>query len=80
VPSLLLKLHFDFCQQVLTTLNFLAYGSYQCGIGQNIHAAISQASVRAITEICDVLNRPEVMNQYIYFPRNFEELHQVRNM
>jgi hypothetical protein len=67
VPNLLLELHFDFRQQVLATLNFRVCRSYQCGIDQNIHTAISQASVsRAVTEICDVLNGSEVMNHYMF--------------
>ncbi|KAJ8917020.1 hypothetical protein NQ315_012938 [Exocentrus adspersus] len=65
---------------VLTALNFYGYGSYQLNVGQNMNTAISQPSVsRAICEVTDVLNRPEIFNRYVHFPRNMNELNQLRN-
>lgn len=67
-------------QQVLTAMRFYASGSYQLDIGHNINNAVSQASVsRCIEEVSQALNRPEIFNNYVRFPSNFDELRAVRN-
>ncbi|KAG5879574.1 hypothetical protein JTB14_017551 [Gonioctena quinquepunctata] len=67
-------------QKLSTTLRFLASGSYQHDIGKHLNHAISQASVsKAIREVTDALNRPEIVNTYVYMPRNNGELRVVRN-
>lgn len=66
--------------QVLTTLRFLASGSYQNDIGHNIYMAISQPSVsRCIKHVTTILNTPEVFNTWVKFPGNIQQLQSVRN-
>ncbi|KAJ8911553.1 hypothetical protein NQ315_012806, partial [Exocentrus adspersus] len=49
-------------------------------IGQSLYSALSQPSISIIiTEVSDALNRPEVFNRHIYFPRNFPEMQAIRN-
>ncbi|KAJ8909860.1 hypothetical protein NQ315_013897 [Exocentrus adspersus] len=61
--------------KVLVALHFFATGSYQLDIGYNTFSGISQASVsRCINEVTEVLNRPEIFNQWIRFPNTIEEL------
>lgn len=62
------------------TLNFLGYGSYQFNIGQNINAAVSQSSVsRALRDVSDILNLPDIMRRYIRFPATLGEMQRIRN-
>ncbi|XP_046752388.1 putative nuclease HARBI1 [Diprion similis] len=66
--------------QVLTTLRFLASGSYQLDIGQNVNMAISQPSVsRSIKEVTNILVRPEVFGTWVKFPNNLQSLLKVRH-
>lgn len=49
-------------------------------IGNNVDIAISQSSIsRSIHEIINAANQPNVMNKWIRFPRNKEELTYLRN-
>ncbi|KAJ8966138.1 hypothetical protein NQ317_017981 [Molorchus minor] len=70
----------DLRTKVLTALNFYGYGSYQLNIGQNCNQSVSQSSVsKAICQITDALNTPEIFNRYVQFPRNINELQRLRN-
>lgn len=65
---------------VLIALKFFATGSYQPDIGSNIFLAVSQSFVsKAINEIADVLNRPEIFNAWIKFSINEVDLATIRN-
>ncbi|XP_025992133.2 putative nuclease HARBI1 [Solenopsis invicta] len=67
-------------QKVFTALRFYAVGSYQLGIGCNGYIGVSQSSVsRCIRDVNIVLNHPNVFNEWVYFPRNLEELTTIRN-
>lgn len=68
-----------FCIQVLTALRFFAAGSYQMDVGENQHSAVSQPTVsRIIEEVVNALCEQSIIDQYIHFPRNFEELNATR--
>ncbi|XP_036147282.1 putative nuclease HARBI1 isoform X2 [Monomorium pharaonis] len=70
----------DATVQVLTALRFFASGSYQNCIGHNIHMAISQPSVsRCIHHVTNILNLPEIFNNWVRFSRNLQELQHLRN-
>ncbi|XP_018311535.1 putative nuclease HARBI1 [Mycetomoellerius zeteki] len=70
----------DATLQVLAALRFFASGSYQNCIGHNIHTAISQPSVsRCIRNVTNILNLPEIFNNWVRFPHNIQELQQLRN-
>lgn len=48
-------------------------------IGANTYLGVSQPSVsRSIKEVVSALNRPEVFNTWVKFPRNIEEMNAVR--
>ncbi|XP_023312848.1 putative nuclease HARBI1, partial [Anoplophora glabripennis] len=65
--------------KVLAALKFYGFGSYQEITGSNAYIGISQASVsRSIEDVTNALNEPEIMNAWIHFPRNMEELESVR--
>ncbi|KAJ8910059.1 hypothetical protein NQ315_013314 [Exocentrus adspersus] len=65
--------------KVLTALRFYASGSYQFDVGANSYIGVSQPSVsRSIEEVTLALNRPEIFNQWVRFPNNFEELNAIR--
>lgn len=60
-------------------LRFLASGSYQLDIGSNYNFSISQPSVsRCIEEVVNALNMDDVFGAYVNFPRNLQELNDVR--
>lgn len=64
---------------MLVALNFLAYGSYQQNIGGNVNLAVSQASVsRAVTEVVNAMNTPEIFRRFVRFPENFQELQRIQ--
>ncbi|KAI4455776.1 hypothetical protein MML48_9g00002260 [Holotrichia oblita] len=66
--------------QVLTALRFFASGSYQLDIGRNLNLGLSQSSVsRCVAEVSDALNNQQILDQFIRFPQNYEELNQIRN-
>lgn len=61
--------------QVFATLRFLGFGSYQEITGTNHFVGVSQPSMsRSISEVCDVLNMPEIFSQWVHFPSTIEEL------
>ncbi|KAJ8914921.1 hypothetical protein NQ315_016075 [Exocentrus adspersus] len=61
--------------KVLATLRFFASGSYQEVTGSNSFVGISQASAsRAINEVTNALNRPEILNRFIKYPETMQEL------
>ncbi|KAB0795339.1 hypothetical protein PPYR_06811 [Photinus pyralis] len=65
--------------KVLAALRFYGSGSYQEITGSNSFVAISQPSVsRAVNEVTNALNRPEILNNEIRFPQNVEELQNLR--
>ena len=56
-------------------MRFYAGGSYQADVGYNAYIDISQQSVsRSVREVTEALNRPEILNAMVKFPRNFQEL------
>ncbi|KAL0810556.1 hypothetical protein ABMA28_010676 [Loxostege sticticalis] len=60
--------------KVLCILSFLANGSYQKIIKENIRTFISQPSAsRCIHEVVEALNDPEIVKKYIRFPQNLQE-------
>ncbi|XP_055715853.1 putative nuclease HARBI1 [Phlebotomus papatasi] len=64
--------------KVLTTLNFLATGSYQRGIGDHFHIMVAQSTVsRCISYICQKITN-HLRNKYICFPQNDSEKLQAR--
>ncbi|XP_029348125.1 putative nuclease HARBI1 isoform X2 [Acyrthosiphon pisum] len=70
----------DLSTKVLIALNFFGTGSYQSPVGYNIFNAVSQPSVsRCVKEIVDALNQPQVINTWVKFPSNIQELNQVRD-
>lgn len=49
-------------------------------IGHNVNTAVSQSSVsRSIHEIINAANQPNVINQWIQFPRTRAEFNNLRN-
>ncbi|XP_031339432.1 putative nuclease HARBI1 [Photinus pyralis] len=69
----------DITTKVLVTLRFLASGSYQMDVGSNYYFGISQPSVsRCIEEVVNAMNRNEIFNAYVHFPRNIQELNAAR--
>lgn len=60
-------------------LRFLASGSYQLGIGSNYNFNVAQSSVsRCIEEVVNAINRNEIFNNFVKFPRNIQELNAIR--
>jgi hypothetical protein len=69
----------DIQTRVLVALNFYASGSYQPMIGCSKYLDVSQPSVcRAIKEVTNALNNPEIFNRWVHLPNNFEQLNNVR--
>lgn len=63
----------------MVALRFFASGSYQMDIGKNLFVAVSQSTVsRCIEEVTFALNEPVIFNEWVHFPRNFEELNALR--
>ncbi|RVE54870.1 hypothetical protein evm_000637 [Chilo suppressalis] len=59
---------------ILCTLSFLANGSYQKIIKENIRTYVSQPSAsRCIDEVVEALNNSEIIKKYIRFPQNIQE-------
>ncbi|XP_018568688.1 putative nuclease HARBI1 [Anoplophora glabripennis] len=66
--------------KVLIALRFYAAGSYQFDTASNVYCAVSQASAsRAINEVTNALNRPEIFNRWVKYPSTVEELRAIRN-
>ncbi|KAJ8711814.1 hypothetical protein PYW08_008768 [Mythimna loreyi] len=60
--------------KLLCTLSFLANGSYQKIIKENIRTYLSQSSAsRCINEVVEALNNPAIVKKYIRFPQNIQE-------
>ncbi|XP_018569895.1 putative nuclease HARBI1 [Anoplophora glabripennis] len=65
--------------RVLVALRFFASGSYQLDIGSNTFLRISQPSVsRCIREVITAVNGPNIFNEWVKFPNNFNELDTLR--
>ncbi|XP_008178347.1 putative nuclease HARBI1 [Acyrthosiphon pisum] len=65
---------------IFVTLNFLDTGSYQSPIGNSRFMALSQPTVsRCISEVVAALNLPEIFNLWVKFPKNVNELTDIRN-
>ncbi|KAF2892054.1 hypothetical protein ILUMI_14119 [Ignelater luminosus] len=65
--------------KVLTTLRFYASCSYQLDTASNKHFCMTQSSAsRCINEVTEALNQDAVLNRWICFPRNMNELHDLR--
>ncbi|CAI6373074.1 unnamed protein product [Macrosiphum euphorbiae] len=70
----------DLNTKIFVTLNFLATGSYQSPIGNSRFMGLSQPSVsRCISEVVTALNLPEIFNAWVKFPKNINELNDIRN-
>ncbi|XP_025156197.1 uncharacterized protein LOC112588049 [Harpegnathos saltator] len=70
----------DATVQGLVALHFYGLGSYQNCIGKNIHMAISQPSVsRCVRNVTNILNLPEIFNDWVCFPNILQKLQQLRN-
>ncbi|XP_049866795.1 putative nuclease HARBI1 [Pectinophora gossypiella] len=60
--------------KILCTLAFLASGSYQKIIKENVRTYLSQTSAsRCINEVVEALNNPNILKKYIRFPQNIQE-------
>lgn len=60
-------------------LRFFASGSYQWDIAKHMNHAVVQSSVsQAIREVTNALNAPDIFNNFVYMPRNMEELRLTR--
>lgn len=65
---------------MLVALRFFGSGSYQEITGSNLFLGISQPSVcRCIKEVCDALNTNEILNNWVQFPRNRQDLMDIIN-
>ncbi|KAL5243873.1 hypothetical protein ACI65C_011283 [Semiaphis heraclei] len=70
----------DLNTKIFVTLNFLATGSYQSPIGNSRFMGLSQPSVsRCISEVVAALNLPEIFNAWVKFPKNINELTNIRD-
>ncbi|XP_048487820.1 putative nuclease HARBI1 [Plutella xylostella] len=66
-------------RKVLIALGFFAAGSYQRGVGQGATHGVCQPTVsRAIAEVTDALNHPQILTKYIVFPRTPEARNTVK--
>jgi hypothetical protein len=64
---------------VLAALRFFAGGAYQNNVVVNKYINISQASMsRSINEVVEALNNPTVLNEWVAFSNNLEELNKIR--
>jgi hypothetical protein len=64
---------------VLAALRFFAGGAYQNNVVLNKYINISQASMsRSINEVVEALNNPTVLNEWVAFSNNLEELNKIR--
>ncbi|KAJ8913917.1 hypothetical protein NQ315_005715 [Exocentrus adspersus] len=67
-------------RKVLTALRFYSTGSYQGITGCDKNISVSQPTVsRCVREISLALNNPEIFNQWVHFPRNIDELSELRH-
>lgn len=64
--------------QVLAFFNFAATGSFQTCVGNSSYVAICQPSIRrSIRNVTHVLCEPDIVNEWIKFPLNIDEIKQV---
>ncbi|KAJ8966272.1 hypothetical protein NQ314_003640 [Rhamnusium bicolor] len=69
----------DIKTRVLIALKFYAGGSYQLDIACNKYLDVSQSTVsRCLAEVTGALNHPDVFNEWVKFPHNFEKLNKTR--
>ncbi|KAJ8926629.1 hypothetical protein NQ314_020993 [Rhamnusium bicolor] len=69
----------DIKTRVLIALKFYAEGRYQLDIACNKYLDVSQSTVsRCLAEVTGALNRPDVFNEWVKFPHNFEKLNKTR--
>ncbi|CAG4996114.1 unnamed protein product [Parnassius apollo] len=62
------------CMRILLALSFYATGSYQKLVGGTYGTLMSQQSVsRAIREVTDALNNPNILGKWIRFPQTRQE-------
>ncbi|XP_022183155.1 putative nuclease HARBI1 [Myzus persicae] len=65
--------------KVFIALNFFATGSYQLPVGNSNLAIVSQPTVsRAIDEVVNALNQPEIFKYWVKYPSTLIELRQTR--
>ncbi|KAL5246392.1 hypothetical protein ACI65C_013800 [Semiaphis heraclei] len=65
--------------KVFIALNFCATGSYQLPVGNSNSAIVSQPTVsRAIDEVVNALNQPEIFKYWVKYPSTLIELRQTR--
>lgn len=58
-------------------MHFYANGACQTGVGKTIFTVVSQSSVsRAIEEVTNAINN--VMDDFVKFPRNINELRELK--
>lgn len=63
----------------MSSLRFMASGSYQMDIGLGRYSAMSQPSVsRSLTEVLDAFESSGFIDEYIKFPSNIVELNSIR--
>jgi hypothetical protein len=65
--------------KVLVALRFFGGGAYQNDVALKKYINMSQASMsRSINEVVEALNNPAVLNEWVAFPNNLEELNKIR--
>ncbi|CAI6352676.1 unnamed protein product [Macrosiphum euphorbiae] len=65
--------------KVFIALNFFATGSYQLPVGNSNLEIVSQPTVsRAIDEVVNALNQPEIFKYWVKYPSTLIELRQTR--
>jgi len=68
-----------FSIQVLTTLNFIASGSYQARVGQHYLSCLSQPTVsKILSNVVNALNG--LMQDWIQFPIEETEIQHIKEM
>ncbi|XP_046384539.1 putative nuclease HARBI1 [Ischnura elegans] len=64
--------------KVLCALHFFGQGSYQKSAGSDCHLGLSQAAVsRAIEEVTEAMNSPQVLTRWVHFPQTRNERRQA---
>ncbi|KAF5280082.1 hypothetical protein FQR65_LT15096 [Abscondita terminalis] len=64
---------------IKAALNFFRSGSYQLNVASNNYIQMSQSSVSNCTkEVVSALVEPAILNEWVRFPENFNELNKVR--
>ncbi|XP_030757741.1 putative nuclease HARBI1 isoform X2 [Sitophilus oryzae] len=69
----------DVQSRILAALKFYGSGCYQPDVALNKYIDMCQASVsHSIDEVTNALNHPEIFDQWVEFPNNFEKLNRIR--